>query len=568
MLFPQQLWLIHQLMLEPFLNALVRGTNTCGNVLNPNNGDDPMIQDLKHLRHLDSGKYWWLWIFTRFVHSWPRSMMTSWKQQHARSHQPWTGWKNEPCSPTMYFSILIASNPSRCTTFFIALASTSGTPGITTCPRPPWTSDGRMKPAIHSLVETNFALLTFYMIFDLTGSKVKTVACSFRMMSDHLGLTFSLISCAWAAMKPFPTATCFLKLEKVPCIDGLWFFFSCFLLFFVFCLSLTFWILQHLAPAIPWPNVIPCLPVSRILHPPWACHVVIHGDLVIMDNPVALPLLRIHWLRLAVPLILQLPMLDLLPHLQDQVITHPIMGTQRQTWPHPSQLQQITRLQFFPDLQEKLTHSRERWQKFDVSSTHTTLSRFKHLKMTIPNRHFADSWWRKWIDVGTIITGSRSTSSMGSLATFVLVRTVGLTRGINPPNSPTTGVAIFRFQRFPRMTIGFPITTKLQKALHRYKNLAWKTLIPSLPMWTLLHLLSRFTNWQRSSGTFSTMTGMPTWPYSNLSRILMMTFPDTRFRSSRRQIWLTLPVTWRNLHAHCRTKPVAWRHFLTRPCEL
>ena len=69
-------------------------------------------------------------------------------------------------------------------------------------------------------------------------------------------------------------------------------------------------------------------------------------------------------------------------------------------------------------------------------------------------------------------------------------------------------------------------------------------------------------------GTFSTMTGMPTWPYSNVSRILMMTFPDTRFRSSRRQIWLTLPVTWRNLHEHCRTKPVAWRHFPTRPCEL
>ena len=34
----------------------------------------------------------------------------------------------------------------------------------------------------------------------------------------------------------------------------------------------------------------------------------------------------------------------------------------------------------------------ERWQKSDVSSMHTTLSRFKHLKMTIPNRHFADSW--------------------------------------------------------------------------------------------------------------------------------------------------------------------------------
>ena len=187
---------------------------------------------------------------------------------------------------------------------------------------------------------------------------------------------------------------------------------------------------------------------------------------------------------------------------------------------------------------------------------------------TTPSRHFADLWWQKWIDVGTIETGSLSSSSIGSLAIFVLVKRVGLTRGINPPNSPTTGVAISRFQRFPRMVIGLPIIMKLQKALHRCKNLAWKTLIQSLPMWTLLHLLSRFTNWQRSSGTFSTMTGMPTWPYSNVSRILMMTFPDTRFRSSRRQIWLTLPVTWRNLHAHCRTKPVAWRHSLTRPCEL
>ena len=223
-------------MLEPFLNALVRGTNTCGSVLRPNNGDDHMIQDLQHLRHLDSGKYWWLWISTRFVHSWPKSMTTSWKQQHARLHQPWTGWKNEPCSPTMSYSILIALNPSRCTTFSIASASTSGTPGITTCPRPPWTSDGRMKPATHSLFATNFDLLTFYMIFDLTGSKVKTVACSFRMMSVHLGLTFSLTSCAWAAMKPFPIATCFLKLAKssfaLPVYGFLFMFLSLFLCLF------------------------------------------------------------------------------------------------------------------------------------------------------------------------------------------------------------------------------------------------------------------------------------------------------------------------------------------------
>ena len=100
---------------------------------------------------------------------------------------------------------------------------------------------------------------------------------------------------------------------------------------------------------------------------------------------------------------------------------------------------------------------------------------------------------------------------MGSSATFVLVETVGLTLGINPPNSPTNGVAISKFQKFPRMEIGIPITMKLQKAQYQYKNLAWTTPTPSSPMWKLLHHLSRFNNWQPSSGTFSTMTGMPTW---------------------------------------------------------
>ena len=161
---------------------------------------------------------------------------------------------------------------------------------------------------------------------------------------------------------------------------------------------------------------------------------------------------------------------------------------------------------------------------------------------------------------------------MGSSATFVLVETVGLTLGINPPNLPTTGVAIFKFQRFPRMEIGIPITMKLQKAQYQsknqYKNLAWTTPTPSSPMWTLLHHLSRFNNWQPSSGTFSTMTGMPIWQYSNVSRIQMMTSQDIRFRSSRRGTWLILPVIWQNLPACCQIKPVAWRHSLTRPCEL
>ena len=88
-----------------------------------------------------------------------------------------------------------------------------------------------------------------------------------------------------------------------------------------------------------------------------------------------------------------------------------------------------------------------------------------------------------------------------------------------------------------------------------------------MPMLISIHLLSRSINWQRSSGTFSTMTGRPTWPYSNVLRILKETFPDTQFRSSRRQTWLILPATWRNLQGLCQTKHDAWRHYLMTACE-
>ena len=36
--------------------------------------------------------------------------------------------------------------------------------------------------------------------------------------------------------------------------------------------------------------------------------------------------------------------------------------------------------------------SRWNWQKLVVNFMHTTSSRFKHLTMTLPNRHFADLW--------------------------------------------------------------------------------------------------------------------------------------------------------------------------------
>ena len=65
---PQQIWLIYQLTDEPFLNALVRGTILCGTVTTHNNVVDDMIQDLRYLLHLVSGKYLRLWIFNLSVH--------------------------------------------------------------------------------------------------------------------------------------------------------------------------------------------------------------------------------------------------------------------------------------------------------------------------------------------------------------------------------------------------------------------------------------------------------------------------------------------------------------------
>ena len=87
-------------------------------------------------------------------------------------------------------------NPLRCTTFCTASVNTSGTRGITTYPHPPWTSDGKMRLATHSLVAMNFDWSTFCMSVDLTGSKVRMRNFSSRLRPALLGLTWSLSSCA------------------------------------------------------------------------------------------------------------------------------------------------------------------------------------------------------------------------------------------------------------------------------------------------------------------------------------------------------------------------------------
>ena len=104
--------------------------------------------------------------------------------------------EEEPCSPTMSYSIPTVSNPSRCTTFSIASASTSGTPGIATYPRPPWTLGGKTILETRSLSAMKTDLLNYFMNIVLIGLKAKNSAFYFPITSDILRLTFSLISCA------------------------------------------------------------------------------------------------------------------------------------------------------------------------------------------------------------------------------------------------------------------------------------------------------------------------------------------------------------------------------------
>ena len=106
------------------------------------------------------------------------------------------GLKNVPCSPTMSYSIPTVLNPSRCTTCSIASANTSGTRGIATYPRPPWTSGGKTTLETLSLSAMKTGLLNSFMNIVPIGLRAKNSAFYFQTTFDILRLTFSLISCA------------------------------------------------------------------------------------------------------------------------------------------------------------------------------------------------------------------------------------------------------------------------------------------------------------------------------------------------------------------------------------
>ena len=93
-------------------------------------------------------------------------------------------------------------------------------------------------------------LLTYFMNIVLIGLKAKNSAFYFPMTSDILRLTFSLISCARVAMKPFPTATCFHETDILKVFAHS--------LFFVFCFpsSPVFSVSCPLCPLFsPWPQL-------------------------------------------------------------------------------------------------------------------------------------------------------------------------------------------------------------------------------------------------------------------------------------------------------------------------
>ena len=181
---------------------------------------------------------------------------------------------------------------------------------------------------------------------------------------------------------------------------------------------------------------------------------------------------------------------------------------------------------------------------------------------------FGTWWWQRWTIRESIGTASRNTSSMGLLATFAPVETVGLTLGLNQTYLPITGAAISTSLKRSKPVLTLVGKRKNEKVQRQARNPIWRTQIPWLPMLISIHLLSRFINWLFFFGTFSTMIETQIRPFWNDWKTLMKTCRDIRFRSSRRQTWLTLPAIWQKPLAIWRTKPITWRPSLTSASEL
>ena len=148
--------------------------------------------------------------------------------------------------------------------------------------------------------------------------------------------------------------------------------------------------------------------------------------------------------------------------------------------------------------------------------------------------------------MGSIGIANRSTSSMGSLVTFVPAETDGLTHGLNQTILPIIGVGTSIFQNFASNDPLLGGTSTRARTNHPTMTRAWMKRIPSTHRWKTLPPC-RFINWLLSSGTFSTLTGMETELSWNDWKLLMKILNGILFRFLDLEIWPTLPVIWRKL---------------------
>ena len=208
--FPQSIWLMLTLLITYVLPLIdpAPGTNPCGKIATTSVDVNTAIHGMMYHRYVDPGKFSLSSILKQFVHSWQEFMVMSWIQPHANPYLLLVEWKNSLCSPTMSWSTHITWKHSRWTTCYTTSASTSCTLGIAILNLHPWISVGKIRPGTPSFSEMSTAWLTFFMKFVLIGLKVKNLGSCFRTIFGHSLPRISHISCAWVAMRHFPTVTC------------------------------------------------------------------------------------------------------------------------------------------------------------------------------------------------------------------------------------------------------------------------------------------------------------------------------------------------------------------------
>ena len=143
----------------------------------------------------------------------------------------------------------------------------------------------------------------------------------------------------------------------------------------------------------------------------------------------------------------------------------------------------------------------------------------------------------------SIGTANRSTSSMASSDIFGHAAMAGLTHGPKRISCQITGAGITKSPKFILIKTQLGGTSKRPTMSQLIVHQTWMTRILSTRRWKIPHQC-RSINWLRSSGTFSTLTGMEIVASWNDWKTLMKIFQDIRFRSMDQKIWPTLLAIW------------------------